>query len=135
MHSTRRKKIPLAMRVVTKTQFCLNAQIIYWRKYIQHYHCSSLLNSANNGITSYPLPNFCLNCFLRCSETHGMAFFFLTQPWKTISLYFLGTPTAGNLREGHFHFAKKSGAGRTWYVIRLQVFTKIFPNPYQKMYV
>ncbi|GLJ51076.1 hypothetical protein SUGI_1087250 [Cryptomeria japonica] len=49
--------------------------------------------------------------FLLCNETHAVAYCFLTQSWKTISLCFLPRPTTKNLSQGYSRFCTTSGAG------------------------
>ena len=71
---------------------------------------------------------------LLCSETHLMAFCFLTQPWETICLSFLRSPTAGNLTGGHLHFGNKSGAGLLLLEITQPQNTYVICNPLTGIY-
>ncbi|GLJ54981.1 hypothetical protein SUGI_1180410 [Cryptomeria japonica] len=65
------------------------------------------LLSSNRFLSSLPEGD---PWILRCSSTHAMAYCFLTQSWKTISLRFLPSETIRSLSQEH-SIVHSSGAG------------------------
>ena len=96
----------------------------------------NMLLSSSEFLSPLPERN---SWILLCSESHDMAFCFLTHSWKTISLGFLPSQTAENHSQVYSRSCSKSGAGlllleitqpqKTYTIYNpLTAFTKIFPQ-------
>ncbi|GLJ51072.1 hypothetical protein SUGI_1087160 [Cryptomeria japonica] len=71
---------------------------------------------------------------LLCNETHVVAYCFLTQSWKTISLCFLPSPTTETLSQGYSRFCSKSGGGLLLIEIRQPQKMYMICNPLTGVY-
>ncbi|GLJ55047.1 hypothetical protein SUGI_1181560 [Cryptomeria japonica] len=70
---------------------------------------------------------------LLCNETHALAYSFLTQSWKTISLRFLPSGTSQSISQGQSAFCS-SGAGLLLMEIAKPVKKYIICNPLTRTY-